>query len=324
MESPQKKRSSKILVPGKHVLSSPGQSPRKLLTQMSGDVDFSDEDVVPSFLPIKPNAKRSKIGKNKADFSPAAPARAVFKLPELFTSTTQQDLGGEPYSRAGDEDLPKLSSDDEDGQTDATKLRIPDAVDETSVAKCPWCNEEVDKTLLDGFAKGARLTVRMQTRFCQLHKQDAAQRTWNDQNYPEIEWDTVEDRFATHRGFLLAIVNGRGSHFRNILAKNVEEGKGRAMKNDDENLNPGYYGPRGFVAMCDYLVSEFSDILKKRAVDDKVIAGRGSAAFIQAVLVAELGVRLIMEDMKVSESKARRIMENSKELGELVQQEIDK
>lgn len=322
MESPQKKRPSKILVPGKHVLSSPGQSPRKLLTQMSGDVDFSDEDDMPSFLPVKPNARRSKIGKKKADLSPAAPARAVFRLPELFTSTTR-DPGEEPYTRAANEDLPKLSSDDEDGQADATKLRIPDSVDETSVANCPWCNEEVDKTLLDAFAKGARLTVRMQTRFCQLHKQHAAKRAWNDRNYPEIDWDTVEDRFATHRDFLLAIVNGRGSHFRNILAKNVEEGKSRAMKND-ENLNPGYYGPRGFVAMCDYLVSEFSDILKKCAVDDKVIAGRGSAAFIQAVLVAELGVRLIMEDMQVSESKARRIMEDSKEVGELVQQEIDK
>ncbi|OAQ95899.1 hypothetical protein LLEC1_07105 [Akanthomyces lecanii] len=92
----------------------------------------------------------------------------------------------------------------------------------------------------------------------------------------------------------------------------------------EESFNPGYYGPRGFNAMCDYLVGEFSGVLKKRAVDDRVIAGRGSAAFIQAVLVAELGVRLIMDDMRLSETKARQLMEHSKVLGELVQPEIER
>jgi hypothetical protein len=74
--------------------------------------------------------------------------------------------------------------------------------------------------------------------------------------------------------------------------------------------------------MCDYLVEEFGESLKEKATQDRVIAGRGSAAFIQVVLVAELAVQLIMEDMNVSASDAREIMEESKTLGELLHEEV--
>lgn len=102
-----------------------------------------------------------------------------------------------------------------------------------------------------------------------------------------------------------------------VLATKVELGKARSMKKE-EDVEPGYYGPRGFNLMCDYTVREFGNLLKTKAVDDRVIAGRGSAAFIQCVLVPELAVRLIMEDMGVGSEEARIIMEESKSLGEIV------
>lgn len=49
---------------------------------------------------------------------------------------------------------------------------------------------------------------------------------------------------------------------------------------------------------------------------DRLIAQGGVAAFIQTVLVPELGVRLIMEDMNVRETKARAILDESREIGE--------
>ncbi len=158
----------------------------------------------------------------------------------------------------------------------------------------------------------------MQTRFCQLHTKKTAQTTWQDCGYPDIDWDSIESRFIKHDEFLAGIVDGTETHFRSIHANNIKEGKGRSLKKED-NLNPGYYGPRGFNLMCDYLVKEYGERLKVKAVEDRVIAGRGPAAFIQSVLVAELGVRLIMDDMNVGEDEARDVLAESKALGEIVQ-----
>ncbi|KAG5972703.1 hypothetical protein E4U55_000741 [Claviceps digitariae] len=188
-------------------------------------------------------------------------------------------------------------------------------------AVCPWCGEEVEANLLQEFSKGKRLNVRLQTIFCQKHKQKTAEEVWRQKEYPRVEWDSLDRRFALHRDWLLAIINGRSSHFRTIHKKNVESGRARSMKKEG-NMNPGYYGPRGFNIMCDYLVEEFGDLLKKKAVHDTVIAGRGSASFIQNVLVAELAVQMIKEDMHVSEEEAIDILEDSKALGELIHEEV--
>lgn len=184
-------------------------------------------------------------------------------------------------------------------------------------AQCPWCGATVDMKLLKDFSNGKRLNVRLQTKFCEEHRKKSAMATWESKAYPDVEWASLEARFKKHQARLLDIINGEESFYRTALAEKIEQGQGRSMKKE-ENLNPGYYGPRGFNMMCDYLVKEYSDMLKKKAVHDKVIAGRGSAAFIQAVLVAELGVQLIMEDMLVSPEEARHILEESKPIGDLV------
>ena len=46
------------------------------------------------------------------------------------------------------------------------------------------------------------------------------------------------------------------------------------------------------------------------------LAHNSAAAFVQAVLVPEMAVRLIMEDMKVTEKKAREVLEESRSIGE--------
>ncbi|ENH60602.1 hypothetical protein FOC1_g10015402 [Fusarium oxysporum f. sp. cubense race 1] len=149
---------------------------------------------------------------------------------------------------------------------------------------------------------------------------ETAMETWRERGYPHVDWSRLERRLDDHRAYLTKIVDGKQSFFRDILAEKIETGQARSLKKEG-NLNPGYYGPRGCKLMCDYLVEEFGESLKENATKDRVIAGRGSAAFIQSVLVAELAVQLIMEDMDVSASEAREIMEESKALGELINEE---
>ncbi|KAF5250523.1 hypothetical protein FANTH_4298 [Fusarium anthophilum] len=191
---------------------------------------------------------------------------------------------------------------------------------EDRMTKCPWCGDLVSEQTLKDYSKGKRLNVQMQTRFCAKHKKETAMDTWRERGYPHVDWSRLEGRLDDHRAYLTKIVNGKQSFFRDILAEKIETGQARSLKKEG-NLNPGYYGPRGCKLMCDYLVEEFGESLKENATKDRVIAGRGSAAFIQSVLVAELAVQLIMEDMDVSASEAREIMEESKALGELIHEE---
>jgi hypothetical protein len=210
--------------------------------------------------------------------------------------------------------LSNLDQSDEETRTAASLAAS------TASAVCPWCGKPVKAEALKSLSKG-RMNVRMQTRFCRMHQKQTARDDWQLAGYPDINWDTLPDRLARHHDLLLSIVNGeRTSPFRDALAEDIRKGKSRTLR-QEENLNPGYYGPRGFNLMCDFLVTNFSDLLKDRAVSDVVIAGRGSAAFIQAVLVAELAVELIKEDMSIGDAEARTVFHESKELGEFVHED---
>ncbi|KAM0514667.1 hypothetical protein ACHAPE_006663 [Trichoderma viride] len=275
----------------------------------------------------KPKEKRRKnplkrLGKKDPAKSPSPPP-ARFIMPALLSEFNIRSR----LSGGGDIDIDNGDlSDAGSSSSDLSSLGdiFPDKeAPKDGQALCPWCGASVDMQQLKEFSEGRqRLSVKMQTKFCESHRKTSARQTYELKSYPEVQWDTLTERFESHRTRLLGIINGeQESHYRTALADKISLGKGRSMK-QEENLNPGYYGPRGFNMMCDYLVAEFSDLLKKKAIADKVIAGRGPPAFIQSVLVPELGVQLIMEDMQASPEEARGILEESKALGELVHGEI--
>ncbi|KAF4993743.1 hypothetical protein FGRMN_6270 [Fusarium graminum] len=259
-------------------------------------------------------AQRQKERKTKEQ--PPQPKRATFVLPiDIDADLCVDDAGS--MSSPVLSDLDQLN----DIESDNDMLLKHEESLQDKMAPCPWCGELVSEQALKEFSKGKRLNVQMQTRFCAKHKKETAMETWRERGYPHIDWDRLEGRLNDHRAFLTRIVDGKQSHFRDILAEKVETGQARSLKKEG-NLNPGYYGPRGCKLMCDYLVEEFGESLKEKATKDRVISGRGSAAFIQSVLVAELAVQLIMEDMDVSATEARGIMEESKILGELIHEEV--
>ncbi|PON21623.1 hypothetical protein TGAM01_v209512 [Trichoderma gamsii] len=272
----------------------------------------------------KPKEKRRKnplkrLGKKNPAKSPSPPP-ARFIMPALLSEFKIRSGGDNDIDNGDLSDAGSSSSSDLSSLGDI----FPDKeAPKDGQALCPWCGASVDMQQLKEFSEGRqRLSVKMQTKFCESHRKTSAQQTYELKSYPEVQWDTLTERFESHRARLLGIINGeQESHYRTALADKISLGKGRSMK-QEENLNPGYYGPRGFNMMCDYLVAEFSDLLKKKAIADKVIAGRGPPAFIQSVLVPELGVQLIMEDMQTSPEEARGILEESKALGELVHGEI--
>ncbi|KAK8140461.1 hypothetical protein PG984_000527 [Apiospora sp. TS-2023a] len=172
-------------------------------------------------------------------------------------------------------------------------------------ANCPMCGQTVDSELLK-----------------RSHKRKEAEETRKSNNYPDVDWDGLESRFTDYKDFIRGILEGeRPSHFASLLSNKVETGKDRTLLKTDESLTPGYYGPRGLRLMTELIMHSFSDTVRKRAIEDHLVAARTYTGYVQSVLVPELAVRLIMEDMNVDEEDARKIMQESSGLGDVLHEE---
>ncbi|KAL2685072.1 hypothetical protein Neosp_006167 [[Neocosmospora] mangrovei] len=291
----------------------PSPSPTKGVLRLSQNDDLSQRSSSSqqrkSIWSRKPIENRAR---KKAKEAPPKIERATFIVPIDF----DDDAIGFGSTRT------LLDTDSSDTESAKDEPVQEEEILESGLTKCPWCEDSVSAIALKEYSKGKKLlNVQMQKRFCERHKKETAMDTWRERGYPHVDWERLDRRFGDHRAYLSRVIDGKKSHFRDILAEKIETGQGRSLKKEG-NLNPGYYGPRGGKLMQDYLVEEFSELLMEKAVSDHVIAGRGSAAFIQSVLVAELAVQLIMEDMDVSAAEAREIMEESKAVGEMIHEEV--
>lgn len=93
------------------------------------------------------------------------------------------------------------------------------------------------------------------------------------------------------------------------------------MDTDWQSHTPGYYGPKGAHVMLEAIMGKMANRIREVGSTDRLIAGGGVSAFVQSVLVPELGVRLVMEDLDCGEEKAKRVVKETVEMGELVNDE---
>lgn len=71
------------------------------------------------------------------------------------------------------------------------------------------------------------------------------------------------------------------------------------------------------------IMARFAPKLRRLAASDKLIASGGVSGYVQAVLVPELAVLLVMDDMNVDQDEAREILRGSIDLGNLLNEEED-
>ncbi|KAI0447312.1 RTC4-like domain-containing protein [Xylaria telfairii] len=239
------------------------------------------------------------------------PERPVFKMPGL-----------EDIDSFDDNDSPDVMVTSEVSQETAWDHLETEETASTSTPTCPMCHQEVDQKLLEKYSTDGKMSVKQQTAFCRLHKRQSAAEAGMEKGYPKIDWETIDSRCSTHQDFLQSILEGtQASHYRKVLKERVDSGKNRTLLTNHNNLTPGYYGPRGLQVMTEYIMSTLSDVIRRRAVEDKLISARTYTGYVQTVLVPELTVRLIMEDMSVTEERARDVLEESIEIGELLHEE---
>ncbi|KAI1496586.1 RTC4-like domain-containing protein [Biscogniauxia marginata] len=193
----------------------------------------------------------------------------------------------------------------------------------TTIARCPMCREVVDRELLNRHSDHGRMNIKKQAAFCRMHNRKAALNSGSERGYPKINWNALDSRCDGHQKFLKNILEGsQPSYYGKILKEQVQSGKNRTLLKTEDSLIPGYYGPRGLRVMTDYIMRTLSRVVRKRAVEDRLVSARGYTGYVQAVLVPELAVRLIMEDMSATEESAREIMQDSIKVGELLHEDV--
>ncbi|KAL1585923.1 hypothetical protein WHR41_04991 [Cladosporium halotolerans] len=280
------------------------------------------------------------------------PTFKVAKGADMFAFGAEENPEGETGSRtvegAADPDSPELSelSELDSGveEVDPRTLDLPEPKEYVATTDCAICGASVPVLLRqefeDRYNHGKALSYKWQQRFCRHHKADAARRIWSERAYPEVDWEGLDGRLKAQHGRLVDVMEGRApSVYRERLQNLVntkttrsavsafnEAGAGKKVE-DELQVKPGYYGPRGEKMMTEHILGHFAARLRELAVSDPLIAASGVAGgvsgFVQAVLVPEVAVALVQEDMKVGAKVARRLLAESLEVGELLNEEAD-
>ena len=216
--------------------------------------------------------------------------------------------------------------------------QLPQFVDEDAL--CGLCKEAVDVKDSWTFWKGKTKSVKNQTAFCNMHKRKSAQVEYEKEAYPTIDWTKLPKRIRKHRTALLEVFNNdRPSDHRERYEPLALTGKAAAVPTkrkdlpesiqeelesyalDDQFTYPGYYGPRGRRLITENVMKVLKNEIKN--CNDAVVQGSGPAAFIQAVIVPETAILLIMEDCQVGREEAEAIREKTYEMGVLLNEEIE-
>ncbi|KAH0544483.1 hypothetical protein FGG08_001381 [Glutinoglossum americanum] len=202
-----------------------------------------------------------------------------------------------------------------------------DVYAETLAARCPMCREAVDADFLSSFSDGRRMNVRNQAKFCRAHKQRSAKAEWAVRGYPDIKWDDLQVRIKKYHSMLEDVLEGRKfSYFKENLEAKIRSGRNRTlaqsmMSSDFQTLTPGYYGSRGSRIMMEAVMSRFSARIRKLAPKDRLISSGGVSGYVQAVMVPELAVQLVQEDMGLDSDAARKVLVDSVDIGDLLNED---
>lgn len=262
-----------------------------------------------------PSQRDSSIQADSGQMSQAA----VFKMPGGGSSPILDPTGTEADAFSSG-----LSSPEDDYGEHGRELIPNQGLVRTPahLPTCPLCDEPLDSVVLKANPLRSGMNFDQQMKFCLAHKKISARAEWNSKGYPEIKWQRLDLRMSCLHPYMQMVLRGKKSPFRDSLEEDIAAGTSRTLKKTESRLVPGYYGPRGLRAMSEYIIGEFSAVLRSRSVEDKTISARGPTTFVYRVMVPELAVQLIREDMGVGAEDARVIMRESMALGTLLNEEI--
>ncbi|KAF2403962.1 hypothetical protein EJ06DRAFT_579871 [Trichodelitschia bisporula] len=281
--------------------------------------EASDKQTKPKVSEKIPNSK-SKAGRAKKTFiKKRDEPKQTFQVPrgaetiELLTALLGPPLTDEQKAAAAalEHDSSELSelSDDE--------------IEALRADQCPICHATVDEqALADYKLENPRMTYRQQSRFCTQHKTAEAKVIYAERGYPKIDFEALPRRLKKMKRKMGKLMDNPGEmYFHRRMESAVDQGKARSLLKsilggEDEGLSMGYYGSRGMQIIMDFFEEAFAPRI--REMRGRVIAAQGPAGYVQMVLAPEMTTLLIMEDLKVDAERAREMMAESAEVGELL------
>lgn len=217
---------------------------------------------------------------------------------------------------------------------------LPEELPEDTI--CSICKAPVSPEEYWTFWKGQDRTIKKQNAFCLSHRRTAAQDEYRAEGYPiSLDWAKLPERIRKHRMELFKILNGdiNTPHRQryeplaltgkaasapkklNHLPTHLRDTLTSHTLDDVAALYPGYYGPHGRRIIVESVMKMLKNEIKN--CTDRVVQASGPAAFVQAVLVPEVAVRLIMGDMCVDREEAEEIRERTVEMGGLLNEEVE-
>lgn len=174
-----------------------------------------------------------------------------FKLPPLIPASSNPD-STLPASSFKEPFSVDLNGDESPLSTLTSPPSSPSSeVEEPVESLCPMCKKEVDPELLKAFRAQPKQRVREQQEFCASHQQNTAEKEWESQGYPTIDWDTFDKRVQKHFSALeKLLVPDCSSYYRNILDTALKSGKAQNFRltlagDGLETMSCGYYGTKG-------------------------------------------------------------------------------
>jgi RTC4-like domain len=254
---------------------------------------------------------------------PGSSSTIVTDVPQVFDDD-ELTTGANGRNRSGS--TSSLSSSDSGASlvlTQGQKIALMenDAADSNDTARCPLCRSRVERSHLEEFNLGRKMNVRAQQRFCQEHKEREARSVSDRHGYPEIDWEDLKTRrIPQHIPHLEKVLRRRvTSYYHDKLGEVANDRKKlrRYLRQGIVDVvKHGYYGPKGARTIGNAISVNMSKALSEALKRDKIVKAAEVGGFVSAVLAPELMVRLVMEDMKVSEPDgARKILAESAELG---------
>ncbi|KAL8955828.1 MAG: hypothetical protein Q9193_006454 [Seirophora villosa] len=295
--------------------------------------------VVTKDIPLEPGRRTStstRSSHNAPIIDPAALESIKAKLNiSVDLPPSSAALSSEPsflFDGEDDKSSSSLSSAREVEELDVDQLHeewTRDHPPASPKTQCQICKEFISRLFVEEFASSAVLSVRQQQRLCRAHRVRSAEATWKTKGYPSIDWVSFPQRLSKYDAALSSVLTGTTSSFyRNAFEDQIKAGN-RTLRqtlmsgSDSEGLKRGYYGAKGARMMMDYLMSTFASRIRRRAATDRLVSAAGVAGFVQTVLAPELVIMLVKDDMRVDEEQARVILEDSSEVGHLLNEEED-
>ena len=118
--------------------------------------------------------------------------------------------------------------------------------------KCPMCQVPIPPgmSLLRTEEKD-KMTMRAQAAFCRQHRRFSAEKTWKERGYPEIDWESLDNRLRGYHSQIGSLLSGKSqSQSRIALEEGLGSGRHRTLRQvlgsrTEQVLVPGYYGARG-------------------------------------------------------------------------------